>query len=221
MRRQWKDTVLPLHFVVTNLSRTGLGEQPWQLSGHRLRVAHADTHSSSLGTGLHSLILAPLLLCGGGGGHPVLRRGRPCWKIPSGPLRQRPKWRIRPRVTVSTAGMLTGNLLTENADGIVPRKAQPHHHLSVFPPRLDRTRKSFNVLSRYFPLVARPTVPGRGREAGRQAGRRPTISRYLQCRVPGPNLAAFRGVTVLGGSSPADAGVLSAAVGCGLWVCGV
>ena len=68
MRRQWKDTVLPLHFVVTNLSRTGLGEQPWQLSGHRLRVAHADTHSSSLGTGLHSLILAPLLLGGGGGG---------------------------------------------------------------------------------------------------------------------------------------------------------
>ena len=33
-----------------------------------------------------------------------------------------------------------------------------------------RTRKSFNVLSRYFPLVARPTVPGSGREAGRQAG---------------------------------------------------
>lgn len=69
-----------------------------------------------------------------------------------------------------TAGMLTGNLLTENADGIVPRKAQSHHHLFVFPPRLDRTRKSFNVLSRYFPLVARPTVPGSGREAGRQAG---------------------------------------------------
>lgn len=68
VRRQWKDSFLPFHFAVTNLSRTGLGEQPWQLSGHRLRAAHADTHPSSPGTGLHSLILAPLLLCGGGGG---------------------------------------------------------------------------------------------------------------------------------------------------------
>lgn len=68
VRRQWKDSFLPFHFAVTNLSRTGLGEQPWQLSGHRLRAAHADTHSSSPGTGPHSLILAPLLLCGGGGG---------------------------------------------------------------------------------------------------------------------------------------------------------
>ena len=32
-----------------------------------------------------------------------------------------------------TAGMLTGNLLTENADDIAPGKAQPHHHLFVFP----------------------------------------------------------------------------------------
>ena len=77
-----------------------------------------------------------------------------------------------------TAGMLTGNLLTENADGIAPRKAQPQHHLFVFPPLLHRIRKSFNVLSRDLPLVARPPVPGSGREGGRQAGR-PAISRYL------------------------------------------
>lgn len=32
-----------------------------------------------------------------------------------------------------TAGMLTGNELTENADGIVPRKAQPPQELFVFP----------------------------------------------------------------------------------------
>ena len=70
-----------------------------------------------------------------------------------------------------TAGMPTGNLLTENADGIAPRKARPHHDLFVFPPLQDRIRKSFNVLSRDLPLVARPPVPGGGRQAGRQAGR--------------------------------------------------
>lgn len=56
-----------ISFAVTNLSRTGLGEQLLGSSGHRLRAAHADTHSSSLGTGHTPLILAPLLLCGGGG----------------------------------------------------------------------------------------------------------------------------------------------------------
>lgn len=118
--------------------------------------------------------------------HPIRCRRRP-WRMrtnpdcPPPPTNRHPSWRPRrQRVTVITAGMLTGKELTEKADGIVPGKDHPHHHRLLSPPQSVTTGNASGV-------------PSRGISTCREICSDPAISRYLPCPVPGPHLAVFCG----------------------------